>query len=564
MLMSEYLCKKLYQDFLLELQTDNVSPIALLQQISETIVPITQALHIGHLELSIQSPSTYYEQQGNHEAYTVYTEEDYGAYSVTQHYTTGGNGHAFLAAHPIKDYTWSSDEENEVHFLLKNLYLLVGRSRVMDMMSKIVTTDNLTGIPNTIGLTKYCSMLLAQGVFDKYTGLFINLKNFKYINQRVGSNMGDALLQKYAKHIQTIVQPQEIYCRLGGDNFFALIMNENVSAFLKRTELIPITLNHNNHPITFDIRTNVGAFPIRSGNTITDMMSGSSMAMTMAKQSVVDNVLWFTPDMLTETIRKKEISSQLPHALQNYEFVVYYQPKIDLTNNSLHGCEALVRWIRDGKIVSPMEFIPVLEQDGSICALDFYVLEMVCSDIRTWLKAGITPVCTSVNFSKVHLHNKNLAENVLKILNKYQIDGKYIEIEITETSGYEDFSTLSSFVNEMKKHGVRTSLDDFGIGYSSLNLLKDLDVDTIKLDKSFLHKIGDSNSNNDVIVQAIVNMVHALNMQVIAEGVETSSQASYLRNINCYLAQGFLFDKPLPKEDFEKCLTGERQYDAAL
>ncbi len=562
--MSEHLCSKIYQDFFQSLPEDGISPIELLQHIRETIIPVAQTLYIGHLELSLQSPATYYEQMGRHEAFIIYTEDNYDEYSTSQHHLTGGNGHAFLAAHPVSNYTWSSDEENEVQFLLKNLYFLIGRSRIMDMMDKIVTTDNLTGLPNASSLTKYCNMLFTQGNFSNYTGLFINLKSFKYVNQRIGSSMGDLLLREYAKHIHAMMTPQELYCRLGGDNFFALLLNEHVQDFLQKTNIVSITLNINNRPTTFDISANIGIYPIQSTSTVSDMMTGSSIAMSLAKQSVTGNVVWFTPAMLTETIRKKEIISQLPHALQKREFVVYYQPKIDLSDNSLCGCEALVRWYRDGKLVPPLDFIPILEQDSSICSLDFYVLETVCMDIRNWLNAGITPVRTSVNFSKIHLHNKNLSQDVLDILQKYQLDGKYIEIEITETSGYEDFTTLSDFVNEMKKHGIKISLDDFGIGYSSLTLLKDLNVDIIKLDKSFLQNVSAPDPSNDVVIHAIVNMVHALNMQVIAEGVETSVQASYLRNINCHLAQGFLFDMPLTKTDFEKCLTGERLYDANL
>ncbi len=191
-------------------------------------------------------------------------------------------------------------------------------------------------------------------------------------------------------------------------------------------------------------------------------------------------------------------------------------------------------------------------------------MDAVCRDLRKWLDSGLESVRTSVNFSKLHLHNRQLSEDVLKIINHYQLDGRYVEIEITETSGYEDFSTLNAFVNDMKAHGIHTSLDDFGTGYSSLNLLKDLNVDIIKLDRSFLMNIENHNKADKIIVETIVHMVKELNMQVVAEGVETSGQAEYLRSINCHLAQGYLFDKPLPHDEFEKCLTGEKRYDPAL
>lgn len=249
-----------------------------------------------------------------------------------------------------------------------------------------------------------------------------------------------------------------------------------------------------------------------------------------------------------------------PKALEQEEFLVYYQPKVSLPENRLCGCEALVRWLREGKIVPPMEFLPVLEREGSICALDFYVFEKVCCDIRKWLDTGIEPVRISVNFSKVHLHNLQLAEDIIAVMEKYSVDSKYIEIELTETLSYENYQTLIKFVDAMKKKGIHTSIDDFGTGYSSLNLLKDLNVDIIKLDKSFLQNIEKRNKQDEIVIKNIVNMVKELDMEVIAEGVETFDQADFLRNINCCMAQGFLYDRPLPQKEFQKRLTGERTY----
>ena len=203
-----------------------------------------------------------------------------------------------------------------------------------------------------------------------------------------------------------------------------------------------------------------------------------------------------------------------------------------------------------------------MEQEGTICVLDFYVLEAVCRDIRNWLDMGIEPVRISTNFSKIHLHNKNLAIDILRVLDRYQIDTKYIEIELTETCGYEDFESLSEFVDTMKEHGVHTSIDDFGTGYSSLNLLKDLNIDTIKLDKSFLNQNPNTKKKhaNEIVIKTIINMAQDLDMQVICEGVETVEQAKLLQTLHCPAVQGFLFDGPLSHDEFEKRLKTERVY----
>ena len=289
-------------------------------------------------------------------------------------------------------------------------------------------------------------------------------------------------------------------------------------------------------------------------------MDALAIALNMSKDLNPGNCAWFQKDMLNHTLHSKEVSLIFPKALENKEFVVYYQPKVTLSNNQLCGCEALVRWIRNGKLVPPMEFIPILEREGTVCELDFYVFEHVCQDIQRWLSKGIEPVRVSVNFSKNHLHNTHLAQEIIALMQKYQIDSKYIEVELTEMSGYENYATLVSFVQSMRKNGVSTSIDDFGTGYSSLNLLKDLDVDIIKLDKSFLNNLENHSQSDVIVIKNIVNMVNELHMSVIAEGVETQSQAEFLRKIHCRMAQGFLFDRPLPHDDFEKRLSDRHTY----
>ncbi|MBQ9141968.1 MAG: GGDEF domain-containing protein [Lachnospiraceae bacterium] len=562
--MSDILCSKAYRDFFEKLPGDNVSLLDLLQHINRTIGPVARELSIGCLEVFLQAPCTFYDTEGKDEHMTLYEEEVYENTPLVKSYITGEKGTVRMLAYPRKGVVWTVEEEEEVDFLLKNLYFLTGRTRVMELMAHMAVTDHLTNLPNTTGLFRYCGMLLSQGIFTNFTGLFINLKNFKYINQRVGSDAGDAVLQKYAQKIRTLLLPQDFYARLGGDNFFALILNEHLQQFIRSTELISIDIPHGTTIITFDLSTKAGMYALQPGDTVNDLMHKSSLALSAAKSSVTEDFLWYHPSMQEKVIRKKEISNLFPQALTKREFVIYYQPKVCLDDNTLCGAEALVRWIQDGKLIPPMDFIPVLEQEGNICTLDFYVLDTVCRDLRNWLDAGFEPVRTSVNFSKLHLHNRQLSEDVLKVINKYQLDSRYIEIEITETSGYEDFRTLNNFVNNMKEHGICTSLDDFGTGYSSLNLLKDLNVDIIKLDRSFLRNVENQHSADKIIIETIVHMVNELNMQVVAEGVETTDQANYLRSINCHLAQGYLFDKPLPHDEFEKCLTGEKKYDPAL
>lgn len=562
--MKYILCSEGYKKFFDTLQ-DNVFMIEdMLTKIKEALPLLADEIYLGRLETRLIAPATVYEPAGKNDAIVFYCRED--GYEDTPYYEefhTGENGSAVFVAHPQKGHVWTEDELSAVKFLMQNIFFMCGRTRLMGLMKKAVITDNMTGALNNVGLMQFAGILQARGQLSGYVGLFLNIKNFKYINQRAGSGQGDILLKKYYYLIQNFLLTDEVCAHLGGDNFFILIKKKRLDDFLQLISDVKISVTYNNVSISFDIMARIGMYSIEENDSMSDVISRASIALAHAKKTINQNYVWFTTQMLAKTLHDKEISNMFPQAIKNREFIVYYQPKVNLSDNSLCGCEALVRWVRNGVIVPPLDFIPVLEHEGSICTLDFYVLDTACRDIRKWLDAGIEPVRVSVNFSKVHLHNQKLAEDILAVLDKYHIASKYIEVELTEMSGYEDFEALSTFVNIMKDHGINTSIDDFGTGYSSLNLLKDLNVDIIKLDKSFLHNITEKNKSDEIVIKTIINMIRELNMDVIAEGVETFEQAEFLTSMNCRMAQGFLFDKPLPRDDFEHRLTCNRVYTFA-
>lgn len=422
--------------------------------------------------------------------------------------------------------------------------------------------DSLTGILNTAGFMKQGTALCEERRQADYTGLFLNIKGFRYINQRFGFTHGNDAMRKYAQRIQKLLLPDELFARLGCDNYALLIQKGRVDSLLDSLLSIRIHVQLEDFVNTFDLSSRAGLYEIRPEDTMNDVINRITVAGLLAKSSTHHNTIWFRETMMERYIHDKEISNSFTSAIENNEFSVYYQPKVTLDGQILYGCEALARWDRVKEVIFPSEFVPVLEQEGTICILDFYVLDTVCKDIRNWLDKGIEPVRVSTNFSKVHLHNKNLAKDILRILDRYQVDSKYIEIELTETCGYEDFESLSEFVDTMKEHGVHTSIDDFGTGYSSLNLLKDLNIDTIKLDKSFLCQNPNTakKHTNEIVIKTIINMAVDLEMQVICEGVETVKQARLLQTLHCPAVQGFLFDEPLSHNDFEERLKTGRIY----
>ena len=291
-----------------------------------------------------------------------------------------------------------------------------------------------------------------------------------------------------------------------------------------------------------------------------DVLNCAAIALAYARQQNARNVVWFEKKMRDLDLQAQTVSVAFPKAMANGELIVYYQPKICLEDNSLCGCEALVRWVREGVIVPPMDFIPALEREGTVCDLDMYVFEAVCKDIRRWLDCGMNPVRVSVNFSKLHFKDDRFADHILDIIHRHGVPSNYIEIELTEASGFESFDNFERFSRIMRENKIEVSIDDFGTGYSSLNILKRLNVDVIKLDKSFIDTIENEDTQDEVFIKNIVNMINELGMRVVAEGVETNNQVEFLKKIHCSAVQGYFYDRPMPRERYEERLLEKRIY----
>lgn len=244
---------------------------------------------------------------------------------------------------------------------------------------------------------------------------------------------------------------------------------------------------------------------------------------------------------------------RLLSAIQNKEFLVYFQPKVAIHDRKITGAEALVRWNCDGQILPPVKFIPFCERTGLVIDVDFYVLEETCKKMREWMNRGITPVRISVNFSKYHFNETGVAEKIYGVLQRYNIPSRYIEVEFTETAYLDKEEILEYTVDKLRSYGIKSSIDDFGSGYSSINLLQNMDFEVVKLDKSLLGK-GVDNGKAKKVISSIIHMAKELDMEVLAEGVETPEEYNLLKDSKCDVVQGFLFDKPLPDDEFEKRL----------
>lgn len=554
-----------YIDFRSKLIGPAYTPSEVISTISNVLPPLAKSLHIGYVAYSFSTPTTPLTPMGFACKKKVFHDEALLpaipiSTEIAESMSTSEEGAFTLFVHPIDNHSFTEEERNTIQLMCWDWFLLCGRSHLMGLFKRAGITDSMTGITNQPGFTAICQAKVANNTLKNYMGVFINLKNFKYVNRTLSSQAGDLALRIFANTVKQHLEEDEVVARLGGDNFFALVKKENIDKFIDKFANLEISLNQGPKSTSIRLLSRMGIYSVKEKDTHSELMNNSSIALLEARSHRAVDILFFSNDMMIRAMHQREISSEFPGALHNKDFVVFYQPKVDLITRKPCGAEALVRWIRHKTIVPPLDFIPVLEREGTICNLDFYVFETTCSDIRQWLDAGITPVRVSTNFSKLHLKDENLAERILGIMEKYNIDSKYIEIELTEVSNFEDTVAMQKFVKAMHQHHILISMDDFGTGYSTLNVLKDMNINIIKLDRSLLDNIGKDDDHDQVILRNIVHMANELHKEVIAEGVETEIQAQFLKEISCNVVQGYLFDKPLVREEFQKRLINDFKY----
>ena len=438
--------------------------------------------------------------------------------------------------------------DNCIHYL-KDLYV-----------KKAAETDIMTGLPNASGFRTFINRMSAAGTLTSYNAFYLNVRSFELINKRYGKQEADHIIIRFAEHLLSYIDEDECAGRLSGDTFILMVHKEKTDAVLKLTAGVNIQAVFNGLEEITTLQAVAGCLDIDDGEMDSEGIIGRCLtAQNVAKYEKHVPYLFSTPEMHRNAIRQKQMLSVFDDALEKGEFRPYYQPKVNTKTKTLAGAEALVRWIRDGKIISPGEFIPVLETGNRICALDFYIFEQVCRDIREWLDEGIEPVRISTNFSRKNLVNPGFSEKIRGILMAYHIPKQYIEVEITETMSEEDNDRLRRFITDMHDSEIAMAIDDFGTGYSSLNFLRDFSADVLKLDKSFIDGHTDTRRDS-VVVANVAKMANELNMSVITEGVENWDQVYFLKSVNIDMVQGFLFDKPLPKEDFESRLRN-KAYD---
>jgi diguanylate cyclase (GGDEF)-like protein/PAS domain S-box-containing protein len=439
--------------------------------------------------------------------------------------------------------------------------IAIERKLAEDRIQFMATHDALTGLPNRTLLNDRLSqaVLYAQRYDRWVTVLFVDLDNFKFINDSLGHNAGDELLQTIANRMVGCVRATDTVVRIGGDEFVVVLFDQpkDVDAIsetvVKIQSAIAAPVRLEGHDLRVTSSIGVANYP-DDGVDAHTLLANADAALYRAKDVGRDNFQFYTSELNTKVHGRFLLQEELRNAVARSEFVLHYQPQVDLRTGRIFALEALVRW-RHPKlgIVPPIKFIPMAEETGLIVPIGDWVLREACRQNKAWQNAGLPPVAVSVNVSARQFREKNLVARVAGVLDESGLDAKHLELEVTESLIMQDVDLAVSTMAALRRLGVQLSIDDFGTGYSSLSALKSFPVSRLKIDKSFIDDLL-ADGNDKAVANAIISLGRTLNLRVIAEGVETEAQAAFLRSVHCDEMQGYLFSKPLPAPEIEGLL----------
>jgi diguanylate cyclase (GGDEF)-like protein len=428
--------------------------------------------------------------------------------------------------------------------------LFIGRNS--DRMHKMAYYDPLTQLPNRLMIKETLNTLLKEAAKNgsSLAILFLDLDQFKYVNDTMGHAAGDTLLQTVAIRIHQILPKHAVLARMGGDEFTVLIPKMDTSDIAARTAESIVDALKSSFPLNYNevyITTSIGVsvFP-EDGKDADTLMKNADTAMYRAKDKGRNNYQFYTPSVNQEGIERLKMETMLRHAIERDEFIVYYQPRVNTKTRELVCVEALVRWVHpEHGMIYPKDFISLAEDTGLIVEIGELVLRKACLQRKKWTDQGLPIFRISVNLSPRQFRQLDLPEIIAKVLKETRMDPKLLELEITESAAMQDVNFAILMLRVLKDMGMTIAIDDFGTGYSSLGYLKKFPIDVIKIDQSFINGIQNRNSDDAAIVLAIIVLAHTLKLDVTAEGVETWDQAHFLEEQNCDEIQGYLFGKPM-------------------
>ncbi|MCI8507107.1 MAG: EAL domain-containing protein [Lachnospiraceae bacterium] len=443
----------------------------------------------------------------------------------------------------------------------EELIRVIGTLKDVDDITKSYETlkyrsqfDVLTSLPNVnrFYIDAGCQLLEQEG--DKYAIVSFDIDKFKLINDLFGMETGDDVLKHVASVIKEKLPVDALYCRVHSDMFFFCISYNKRGEIIKLIEKLRKGIYRNE--FSFDINTTFGIYLVNDVSIPINLMCDrATLAARTVKGSAMNFCAFYDEQYRAEIIKTTEIEQDMNLAISDKQFLMYLQPKYDLITGQICGAEVLSRWKHPVKgLIQPNDFIPLFERNGFILRLDEYMWEEACKTLANWQSEGKVPVPLSVNISRYHIKNNNLVKVWKHLIQKYSIPTSYLTLEITETFFY-DSEDLYEVLTELQAMGFRLEVDDFGAGYSSLNMIRHIPVDTIKIDKDFLDKKL-ATDKGKIVISHTIAMAKDLKLSVVAEGVETKEHVEFLKSSSCDVAQGFFFAKPMPLEEFNQLYYG--------
>lgn len=477
---------------------------------------------------------------------------------------------AFLSKIPVIVATGDDAEDAEIQalvlgahdFIVKPYKPAIIKQRLRNTINfretaafvNAVERDELTGIYSKEFFYRKAESIIRENPGQQYDIVCGDIERFKLVNELFGVKMGNQLLQNVAQALRTQVKDIGICGRIGSDLFACLVprqenySNETFSFIADSIERLQITIT---------INVSYGIYRVEDSTIPVSIMCDRALIACNSIKGIYDINFAYYDDQFMKTLRAEQIIiDNMKTALSERQFIVYYQPKYALSNEKPAGAEALVRWIHpELGFMPPNDFIPLFERNGFITDLDIYVWDTVCRDISDWIKAGHEMIPVSVNVSRADIYNPNLSNILTDMLHKYDIKPEFLHLEITETAYTESSTQLISVVHTLKELGFIIEMDDVGSGYSSLNMLSEISIDILKLDRGFIVN-ETTNEKSKGILSFIMGLAKWLRLPVVAKGVETAEQINALKILGCEYVQGYYYAKPMPKTDFEKHVWG--------
>ena len=418
-----------------------------------------------------------------------------------------------------------------------------------DEMEKLAYTDQLTGAVSFARFTQLVRMYAHKN--NDYSLVSLNLRRFKFMNEILGRDKSDDFLCRIVTCIKPMLKKDEIICRDSADVFYMLLIGTDESVISNRIHAIFNSIRQNTKDFCYEYEFCCGVIS-NSTYSFEQMLTNVMFALAQSKEMASENICFFDEEVHKKKEFENFVESNMQQALDSNCFEMVLQPKVDLGSNLVVSAEALVRWkLEDGTYLPPSSFVGIFEKNRFCSKLDFYMLRKAIQQIRKWIDMGIHPVNISVNQSKIVFYHENYISELKSLLKEYDVSASYITLEVLESTVIEDFKLFNQILSEVKKLGFSVSLDDFGSGYSSLNVLSKLDIDELKIDRIFLHTDSElENKKTKLILEAIINIAKKSNIRVVVEGVESIEDDRFIRCIGANVGQGYYYSRPLAIDVF--------------